>query len=209
MARRPISRKVERTTLGQWKDRQQLSYAEVGALLGVSGPAVYHWCSGRSLPTLIMAFHIEAVTDNEVPASSWVATQLGLFELAGYEEKAARTQAPLVEKMKKRRALSRLTEVYRRELEANPFRKVEVSVLDGEEEVLSTKAVPPRSPIRPSKASVLEELAPVPLVPKGALTPLPGGFGRGGLTPVQNTRRVGAPARPEEPPYHVTGKPDS
>ncbi len=165
MARRPISRKVERTALDLWRERENLSLREVSELLGVSAPAVYHWCVGRSLPTLIMAFHIEDVSDGEVPASSWVATQLGLFEKAGYEERAARTQRKLSQRMKRQRAERLLTEDYRRELKRSPFRKVETTVLGEEGEVVLTTKREKRGPANRLQAEARRREAALSVAP--------------------------------------------
>lgn len=94
--RRPLSRNVERTALDHWRERHRLSVREAALVLGVGYTTVYHWCSGRTLPTLVMGFHIEEVTDGEVPAASWLGTTVGQYEKLTYERRAQRTQ-PVVE----------------------------------------------------------------------------------------------------------------
>jgi len=47
------------------------------ATLGLERKRVEYWRNGQALPTLIWAFKLERTTGGKVPASSWLATELG------------------------------------------------------------------------------------------------------------------------------------
>ena len=134
--RRPLTRNVERTQLDRWREKHRLSMREAAQVLGVGHATVYHWCSGRSLPTLVMAFHIEEATDGEVLATSWLATTVGKYEKLTYEKAAERSQAEFQakaqavhEELERRKAWEEAKQERRR---GKPFTKIHLTrVVDG------------------------------------------------------------------------------
>lgn len=134
--RRPLSRNVERTAMDYWRERHRLSMREAAQVCGVGPTTMHHWCSGRTLPTLVMAFHIEEATDGEVLATSWLATTVGKYEKLTYEKAAERSQAEFYERMKdvheeteRRKAWERAKQERR---SGKPFTKIHLTrVIDG------------------------------------------------------------------------------
>lgn len=134
--RRPISRNVERTTMDHWRERHKLSMREAAQVCGVGPTTMYHWCSGRTLPTLVMAFHVEEATDGEVLATSWLDTTVGRFEKQTYEAAAERSQAEFFERDRAVHAELQRRQAWedgkRQRREGKPFQKIHLkTVVDG------------------------------------------------------------------------------
>lgn len=65
------------TPLGQWMGREGTKVTVLAEELGLSWKTLENWVLGRCQPPLIWAFKIELYTKGAVPASSWLATDLG------------------------------------------------------------------------------------------------------------------------------------
>jgi len=58
-------------------ESQHLLVTALGEQMGIPYKTLENWMHGRCLPPLHWAFKIELFTQNAVPASSWLATDLG------------------------------------------------------------------------------------------------------------------------------------
>lgn len=84
----PWERVRSETRLAEWMQEQQVSIRGLAETLGLGRKRVEYWVNGQVLPTLIWAFKLEKATGGAVPASSWLATEMGrkAWETEGSEE---------------------------------------------------------------------------------------------------------------------------
>lgn len=76
----PESKRPKRPTpLSEWLLLKKMSKNQFAKRVGISLQCAQNIAVGRSLPGLIMAFKIERVTSGEVPAVSWLGTELGRY----------------------------------------------------------------------------------------------------------------------------------
>lgn len=65
------------TALDQWMLETNWSTQAFAKTLGMDRKRLEYLRRGQNLPTLVWAFKIEKATGARVPASSWLATELG------------------------------------------------------------------------------------------------------------------------------------
>lgn len=80
--------KYEPTLLDKWMNEQGLSTYTLGRMVGIDKSCIQAWRTGSGVPTLVAAFRLEEVTRGRVPASSWLATTVGLHMYNQLKEKA-------------------------------------------------------------------------------------------------------------------------
>ncbi len=87
MARNPMmeyvkanDRPIQPTALDFYMKSRGISLFEFGRRLQVDWSAVKSWCNGQALPTLVNAFKIEKFTEGNVPAESWLSTDIGRIQ---------------------------------------------------------------------------------------------------------------------------------
>lgn len=71
---------AQETALHVWMCKIGITETDFCGKLGVARLTLRNWRFGITLPGVVKAFQIEALTLGEVPASYWCATKLGLDE---------------------------------------------------------------------------------------------------------------------------------
>lgn len=74
----------EGTAFDEWRLDQDLTWPQVGKLLGLHANSVMNWGTGLHAPSIAMAFFIEHMTKGEVPVVSWMALETAKDEFRHY-----------------------------------------------------------------------------------------------------------------------------
>lgn len=67
----------ERTLLHYWLEKRDTSYYDFAKRIGHDPKTVNDLANGRRLPSYILAYKIQDVTEGGVPAESWLGTEIG------------------------------------------------------------------------------------------------------------------------------------
>jgi transcriptional regulator with XRE-family HTH domain len=70
----------EHTPLYDWLRKNSIPQRTFARETGLGQQTVMRLCLGRITPTLVAAFVIEQATDGEIPAVSWLGTEVTKYE---------------------------------------------------------------------------------------------------------------------------------
>lgn len=73
---KPRDRPVEDTRLREWMLENDWSALALAKEWGVDKMTLLNWVNGQIIPALVWAFKIEKATAGQVPASSWLSTEM-------------------------------------------------------------------------------------------------------------------------------------